>query len=444
VSPFDGLDRYYAFRKSSTYPIASVATVAAIDIDAALGEARRDIALQAGFFVLAAVVICLLVLRVIGTEDRLLRANANLVNAQRLGKIGSVEVDLATMQVNWSEQLYRIYGRDPKLGPASLDEFLAYVHPDDRGIAEEMRHQHVTGIVRGPNEYRILLRDGQVRWVHREIEVVRDSSGKPVKLVATEQDITDQKRADLDKDAFVSTVSHELRTPLTSIRGALGLIASGVTGKLPDKTQKLFDVAQRNSERLSRLVNDLLDLQRIDAGRMVYKLVVTPITKLVGDAIETIRPYADERAVEIEFAAHAPGATVMADTERMAQAMDNLLSNAIKFSRVGGTVTVTIERRAPPWLRITIEDQGEGIPDSFRPRIFRRFSQADVGDTRRSGGSGLGLSIVKAIIGHHGGMVSFDTEVGVGTRFYIDLTEVETPAAAEPAAMVASQTQAAS
>ncbi len=440
VSPFDGVERYYAYRKSSHYPIASVVSVARVDIDAALADARREIVVEAVLFAVAAAVICLLLLRAIGTEERLVRANANLVHAQRMGKIGSVEVDLVTMDAHWSDELYRIYGRDPKLGPARLEEFLAYVHPDDRAVAEEMRHQHETGDVHGPNEYRILLPGGEVRWIHREIEVVRDAAGKPATLITTEQDITDQKRAELEKDAFVATVSHELRTPLTSIRGALGLIASGVTGALPDKAQKMFDVAHRNSERLSHLVNDLLDLQRIAAGQMAYKVVETPIATVVADAIGTIKPFAEERGVRIE-AAGVADAVVAVDPERMAQVMDNLLSNAIKFSKPGGTVTVTVARRAP-WLRITVEDRGEGIPEAFRARIFERFSQADSGNMRRSGGSGLGLSIVSAIVGHHGGRVSFDSELGVGSRFHVDLREIVSPPASDADALAGARSDA--
>ncbi len=290
TSLVDHVTRYFAYQKAAGYPIASSVGVADMDIDAGLAETRRDIELEVLFFTIGAVVICALVLRIIRVEDRLRRSNANLEHAQRMGRIGSVEVDLVTMKPMWSEELYRIYGRDRAMGPATLDEFLAYVHPDDRPIVIEMRDQHTDGTVLGPNEYRIVLKDGAIRWIHREVEVVLDASGKPVKLVASEQDVTERKLLDQAKDGFVSTVSHELRTPLTSIRGALGLIASGASGALPEKTMKLFDIAHRNSERLSRLVNDLLDLQRIGDGRMAYRITDIVLSKVVTDAIEAVRP----------------------------------------------------------------------------------------------------------------------------------------------------------
>ncbi|HEY1721699.1 MAG TPA: ATP-binding protein [Magnetospirillaceae bacterium] len=426
ASPLDGVPRYYAYQKSSLYPIVIVIGVADADIDAGLADTRRDVEFQALLLTFGAIIICALVLRLIGVEDRLRRSNANLIHAQRMGKIGSVEVDLVTMKPTWSDELYRIYDRDRALGPANLEEFLAYLHPDDRATVTEMRDQHTAGDVRGPNEYRIVLRDGSIRWVHREVEVVRDESGRPIKLVAAEQDITEQKRLDQAKDAFVSTVSHELRTPLTSIRGALGLIASGAAGALPDKTLKLFEIAHRNSERLSRLVNDLLDIQRISAGHMTYHLADIVLAKVLTDTIETIRPFAKERNIDIAFNTTCPDAMVHADAARIAQVMDNLLSNAIKFSPPDQLVAVTLVRRSHR-LRITVEDHGPGIPESFRPRIFQLFSQADSSDTRKIGGSGLGLSIVRSIVEQHGGEVSFDSDPTHGTRFHVDLDEINQP-----------------
>ncbi len=429
----DGVMRHFVYQQAAGYPIATVIGIADIDIDASLARARAELTTQALFFILAAVIICALVLRVIRVEERLRGVNANLVHAQRMGKIGSVEVDLVAMKATWSDELYRIYDRDRALGPAPLEEFLAYVHPDDRDTVAEMRGQHLHGTVQGPNEYRIILKDGSIRWIHREVEVLRDPSGKPVKLVAAEQDITDQKRLDQAKDAFISTISHELRTPLTSIRGSLGLIAGGASGALPEKMQRLFDIALRNSERLSRLVNDLLDLQRMGSGTMVYHLAEIVLAKVVHDMIEAIRPLAKERGIDISFASTCPDAMVKGDAERLAQVIENLLSNAVKFSKPGQTIAVTIVRRRP-WLRITVEDHGEGIPEAFRARIFQRFTQADSSDTRKIGGSGLGLSIVQSIVTQHGGQVSFDTETGRGTRFHVDLEEIEPPASLAAAA----------
>jgi len=209
------------------------------------------------------------------------------------------------------------------------------------------------------------------------------------------------------------------------------LLASLSASVLPDKARQLLGIALRNSERLSRLVDDLLDQQRIALGRMDYHMVPTPVSHVIADAVETIRPMADARKVAVAIGADCPDAVAVLDPARMNQVLDNLLSNAIKFSQPGQTVTVSLERR-PRWLRITVADHGAGIPAAFRSRIFQPFSQADGTDGRKVGGSGLGLSIVKGIVASHGGRVTFDSQEGIGTRFHVDLREMESqpPAAA--------------
>ncbi len=191
------------------------------------------------------------------------------------------------------------------------------------------------------------------------------------------------------KDEFVSTVSHELRTPLTSIRGALALAAASVTVDVPEKVRHLLDVANRNSERLTRLVDDLLDVQRIAAGRMIYHLADVSLSPLIEDAVEANRPFGFKSGVEIVLKAKIPGIRVRADAERLMQVMNNLLSNAIKYSKTGQAVEVSIERRSP-WVRITVEDHGEGIPSDFHSKMFKPFSQLDSSDSRPQGRFGAG------------------------------------------------------
>jgi diguanylate cyclase (GGDEF)-like protein len=191
-SPVDHTTRYFTFLKSADVPIVSAVGVAEIDIDNALAKTRREIEIEALVFALTAVAICGLVLRIVSVEDRLRRSQANLEHGQRIGRIGSVEVDLLTQEAHWSDQLYAIYGRDPALGPADLEAFLGYVHPDDKDKANQMREWQKRGIDGGPIEYRIRLPSGEVRWIHREVEIRRDPSGKPTLMLATEQDITER------------------------------------------------------------------------------------------------------------------------------------------------------------------------------------------------------------------------------------------------------------
>ena len=183
------------------------------------------------------------------------------------------------------------------------------------------------------------------------------------------------------KNEFVSTVSHELRTPLTSIRGSLGLLAGGMAGELPDKARQLVEIAHSNSNRLTRLVNDILDAEKIESGKMRFDLAPHPILPLVEQALDAIRGYAAMHGVELALAPAAPAVNVHVDDDRLLQVLANLLSNAIKFSPANATVDVAVSLRAGR-VRVSIADRGPGVPAGFHDRIFEKFSQADVSDAR--------------------------------------------------------------
>jgi CheY-like chemotaxis protein len=225
------------------------------------------------------------------------------------------------------------------------------------------------------------------------------------------------------KDEFVSTVSHELRTPLTSIQGSLGLVANGVTGALPTAAKPLVDIAYKNCGRLILLINDILDSEKIAAGKMKFTLKEQDLQPLLEQAIESNRAYGAQFGVRFETGELAPGARVEVDADRFNQVMANLLSNAAKFSPTGDVVTVSVQRNAPGRVRIAVSDRGQGIPAEFRDRIFQKFSQADSSDRRAKGGTGLGLNISKAIVEKHGGVLSFASDAGEGTSFFVELPE---------------------
>lgn len=235
------------------------------------------------------------------------------------------------------------------------------------------------------------------------------------------RDITDRKRVERMQKEFISTVSHELRTPLTSISGSLGLILGGAAGEMPKKAHKLLTIANNNSERLINLVNDILDIEKITAGKMRYDFAVTDIVSLVGSAVESNKGYADKYKVHFEFEPESEASIlVRADQKRMEQVMSNLLSNAAKYSPAGKTVTIRVEKQEEN-VRISVHDQGKGVPEAFKSKIFSKFSQADSSDTREKGGTGLGLNITKAIVEQHQGSVGFVSEEGMGATFYVDL-----------------------
>lgn len=233
------------------------------------------------------------------------------------------------------------------------------------------------------------------------------------------RDITERKKIDRLKSEFVSTVSHELRTPLTSIKGSLGLVAGGVAGELSPQARSLIDIAYQNSERLVGLINDLLDMEKIESGKMRFDLAPARLMELVEQCVQANQGYAQQHAVRFEIVARvAADVEVLVDEARLAQALSNLLSNAAKFSPAASVVEIGVTQDAGQ-LRMAVTDHGPGIAEEFRARIFQKFSQADSSDTRQKGGTGLGLSITKVIAEQMGGSIGFESRPGAGSSFWL-------------------------
>jgi PAS domain S-box-containing protein len=238
-------------------------------------------------------------------------------------------------------------------------------------------------------------------------------------IVAVIRDVSERKRIEQLKDEFVSTVSHELRTPLTSIAGSLGLLAGGAAGPLPDKAGRLIQIAHANSQRLVRLINDILDIEKIESGKLRLDLAPQDLRDIAERSIDGVRGYAEELGVSLSLAAGEP-APVRGDADRLIQVVTNLLSNASKFSPAGSVVSVTVDPETR-LARLSVSDNGPGIPDAFRARIFSKFAQADGSDTRAKGGTGLGLAIAREITERHGGRLWFESAPGEGSTFHLDL-----------------------
>ncbi len=262
----------------------------------------------------------------------------------------------------------------------------------------------------------------------------RGALGEVEGFYALLTDITELKRVDRMKSEFVSTVSHELRTPLTSIRGSLGILAGGVAGPLSDKVRGFIDIAKDNCERLIRLINDILDMEKIESGKMTFQLQVFELMPLIEQTLQANEGFATQHGVRLQIVAAQPGAKVHADSDRVAQVLTNLISNACKFSPAQSSVDVAVGRQGER-IRVDVIDHGPGISEMFRKRIFQKFSQEDSTDMRQKGGTGLGLSISRAIIEGLGGEIGFDTEPGKGSRFYFYLPQWR-DAVAAPAAPV--------
>ncbi len=241
------------------------------------------------------------------------------------------------------------------------------------------------------------------------------------KFILIMRDITEREKVARLQQEFVSTVSHELRTPLTSIRGALGLIEGGVAGVLPEKARALIEMANQNTLRLTRLINDLLDVQKLESGVLMMVLADYKLPDLINQAGQANSAYALSLGVQLSIAATLPEVLVHVDQDRFQQVMANLLSNACKFSGKDGVVKVSCVMASADRVRVLVQDSGPGIPDAFKSRIFQRFSQADGSNTKSRNGSGLGLAIAKAIITQMHGEIDYESIDGQGCCFYFEL-----------------------
>lgn len=233
------------------------------------------------------------------------------------------------------------------------------------------------------------------------------------------RDLTERRRLDQMKREFVSTVSHELRTPLTSIQGALGLLGTEAAGQLPEKARRLIDIAHKNSSRLVRLINDILDIEKVEAGKMTFSMREHRLDELMEQAIAANRNFADQYQVDLRLDNRGQNLRIRVDEDRFSQILANLISNAAKFSPAGGQVRVEVSQHAGQ-ARIRVTDQGPGIEPDVQRHLFQKFVQGDSSDARSKGGTGLGLSIVKALTEQMGGLVAVQSTPGKGTRFTLD------------------------
>jgi len=293
------------------------------------------------------------------------------------------------------------------------------VHQDDLEATSREAQRLRLGADTVDFENRFRRKDGTWRWLSWRATALPERG----LIYAVARDISERKKVEQMKADFISVVSHELRTPLTSIRGSLGLIAGGVVGELPEKVRSLVEIAAKNSERLVRLINDILDVEKIESGQMGFRFVPQDLMPLIEQALESNRSYAQPFQIELRLLETVTGARVRVDADRIQQVLANLLSNAAKFSPRGGTVDVLVMRRGRAAVRVAVVDHGRGIPEEFQSRVFEKFAQADASSSRQKGGTGLGLSISRAIIERHGGQMGFNTAPDAGTTFWFELPE---------------------
>lgn len=282
---------------------------------------------------------------------------------------------------------------------------------DDLEIMQNGKTRAIEELIQSP--------DG-AKWHETHKTPLLNEKGEIIGITGFSRDITERKEVDRMKSEFVSTVSHELRTPLTSLSGALELLLSGKIGEFSEKIKSLLEMAHNNSVRLTNLINDILDIEKIEAGKMDFAIEIQELAPLIEQAIKLNFQYAQKFNVEINLVKPIPSVLVQVDSSRLIQVLTNLLSNAVKFSEPQASVEVEVVKGDN--VRVSVTNYGAEISQDFKGRIFQKFAQADSSDSRKKGGTGLGLSISKLIIEKMNGQIKFVSENNK-TTFYFELPE---------------------
>jgi PAS domain S-box-containing protein len=300
-----------------------------------------------------------------------------------------------------------------------MNRMFAMVHPEDRSTLQQYIELSQSQANHAPHvELRYQRKGGLIIWVRLSLSAVRDAHQQAACYVVQIQDITQEHAVNRMKDEFISIVSHELRTPLTAIQGFLGLLKTGIYANNPEKTQRMLTLAMDNGDRLVRLVNDILDLERLSSGKVQLVMMVCDAGELMQRAVDSIHSIADQAAVTLTIL--PTDAQIWAAPDAILQTLTNLLSNAIKFSPPQSTVTLSAQTQIDTVL-FQVRDRGRGIPADKLESVFGRFQQVDVSDSRQKGGTGLGLAICQSIVQQHGGNIWVESTLGEGSAFYFTL-----------------------
>lgn len=365
---------------------------------------------------------------------------AHLLEAQRIARLGSWTFDFATGELICSDQVYAIAGIPP--GARTLDALFATTHPDDRGRLRAARRAAVAGTAPLDLEYRLVTTSGTERVVHLRGSVTANADGTPRTLSGTLHDITDRARmaaererrhqaeaADRIKSAFLATMSHELRTPLNSILGFTGIVLQELAGPLTDEQKRQLGMARASARHLLALVNDVLDISKIEAGQLEIASRPFDLRGLIVRAVESIRPLATDKGLDLQCEIADDLGTLEGDERRVEQVLLNLLSNAVKFTEQGRvTISADVDvapvsdgREPQPAAVIRVADTGPGIRAEDLSELFQPFRQIDAGMARHHDGTGLGLAISRRLAGLMGGDIRAESDWGRGSTFTLIL-----------------------
>lgn len=340
--------------------------------------------------------------------------------------------DIQTDKVSFSKQWKKMLGFEDHEIKNDLSEWSKRVHPDDIDwVLEEVQKHFRKETPVYSTEHRVLCKDGKYKWILDRGKVLTWSEdGKPLRMIGTRADITIRKESEIKikeavaiKTEFTSMVSHELRTPLAVIMQGIKLVADGVCGELEKEQKYYLTMAERNVERLGRLINDVLDIQKLEAGMMEFNMQMNNINELVVQIQESMRPVAEKKGLNIDIIVDKSINEIKFDGDRIIQVLTNLVNNALKFTK-DGKITIMTEKEDKN-IKVSVSDTGSGIREEDMHKLFGKFEQIYTGRDRKTGGTGLGLAISKEIVERHNGKIWAESEFGKGTIFSFILPIVE-------------------
>jgi len=349
-------------------------------------------------------------------ETSLRNSEELLTNTGHLAHVGGWKYSVINNELNWTRETYVIH-RLPCDFHVDIDNVASYFEAQSRPVFKKA----IKYALDKGNAFDLELLLNKQIWV-RVICNPRIENGKVIELIGAYQDISELKKVEQLKHEFVSVVSHELRTPLTSLRGSLSLLKSGNIIEIKnDSALQMLEIADRNSERLLFLINDLLDIEKIDSGKMDYFFKTFKLSDLIQQSVSENESYAKQHQVSFSLEQAIPDVFINVDKERFLQVMSNLLSNAVKFTCPNTNVDISASLTDNKHVSVSVRDYGSGIPENFKDKIFTKFSQADSSDTRQQSGTGLGLSICKAIAAQMHGDITYKNMPDAGVIFYFSM-----------------------
>lgn len=354
-------------------------------------------------------------------QEEALVAAAALRRAQAIAKVGSWEWDVVRDAITWSDELRDIFGLSPNTPTKGYDNYLQHMHPDDRAWVAAIIARSLKTHKPFSYEHRIIARSGGgVRVIHTEGKVVTNRQGKVVQIYGTAHDITDERMLEAAKGDFVSLASHQLRTPASGVRMLLGMMREGYVGKLTPQQSRMIQEAYDANERLLKISDDLLNVAKLESGRMVLNRQEIDVAAWLRAMWPQQKLLAGERRLKLRLELPDKPAHLYADPERLAMVVDNLLSNARKYTPPHGTITVALKPGTTAHT-ITVADTGSGMTRLEISRLFGKFTRLDNLASKSTDGTGLGLYLAKSIVDLHSGSIKVSSKPGVGSVFTVRL-----------------------